>query len=125
MKYKLLKEYPELEIGAIGEFQIGYLKYKFDGKCRCVYIDSHIVEMNPDWFEPVIERWRAKYKEGYYFIQGDGYIRREYELEIPEAIICADRQFNCGNYFRTSEQVEEASRRIKKVLMDYHKEIGE
>ena len=28
-------------------------------------------------------------------------------------------------YFRTKEQAEEAARRVKKVLKDYHKEIGE
>lgn len=33
--------------------------------------------------------------------------------------------YNCGNYFRTEEQAEEAAKRIKEVLFNYHEEIGE
>ncbi len=48
MKYKLLKEYPRLEIGCIGEFQVGYDRYKFIGKYNSVFIDILLVECSPE-----------------------------------------------------------------------------
>ena len=43
-----------------------------------------------------------------------------------EAGIYADEnRYEFSNYFRTSEQVEEAAKRVKEVLRKYHEEIGE
>ena len=40
--------------------------------------------------------------------------------------VCADEnRYEFSNYFRTSEQVEEAAKRVKEVLRNYHEEIGE
>lgn len=127
MKYKLLKDTPDVNAGTVGEIQDDFFHFKNRfGKFNYGNATFHkdIVENNPDWFEPVIERWRAKH-EGYYSVQGDDCIRLDYEIPTHDAIICANRQFDFGNYFRTYEQALEARRRIKKVLMDYHAEIGE
>lgn len=38
---------------------------------------------------------------------------------------CDYKMYNCGNYFRTEEQAEEAAKRVKETLRNYHEEIGE
>lgn len=49
-----------------------------------------------------------------------------FELVDKEAGIYADEnRYEFSNYFRTSEQVEEAAKRVKEVLRKYHEEIGE
>jgi hypothetical protein len=67
----------------------------------------------------LIERWRAKKGDYFFFINYDGVSnsRDDYFVEDNELYIS-------GNYFKTKDQAKEASRRIKKVLMDYHKEIN-
>lgn len=66
-------------------------------------------------------RWRAKGDKRYYYVGNQG-------------IIIADREYGhyydknrheFGNYFSTSEQAEEAAKRVKELLYNYHEEIGE
>ena len=38
---------------------------------------------------------------------------------------CDYKMYNCGNYFRTKEQAEEAAKRVKETLRKYHEEIKE
>lgn len=66
-------------------------------------------------------RWRAKYDEKYYYVSTEGIV-----LEDKEGgHIIDDNRYKFGNYFRTKEQAEEAAKRIKEVLCNYHEEIGE
>lgn len=122
MKYKLLKEYPRIEIGCIGELNSSANHYRFTGKGFSLTIDREIVESSPDWFEPVSERWRAIDGGVYYVLSNLFSVAKD--VQEHKSLTDMDR-FQVGNYFKTREQAEEASRRIKKVLMDYHKEIGE
>lgn len=66
-------------------------------------------------------RWRAKSGKEYYYVGNQGILMVDTE---GGHIIDANRH-NFGNYFRTSEQAEEAAKRIKEVLFKYHEEIGE
>lgn len=66
-------------------------------------------------------RWRAKNKESYYFLNTS-----LTEASVIEANDAFDKElWDIFNYFRTSEQVEEAAKRVKEVLRNYHEEIGE
>lgn len=111
MKYKLLKD--------IARYKTGHL---FEYNHEQIYIFNEWIDpkLYPNDFEPVIERWRAGKGDYFFFINYDGISnsRDDYFVQDNELYIS-------GNYFKTREQAEEASRRIKKVLMDYHKEIGE
>ena len=66
-------------------------------------------------------RWRAKDGKEYYYVGNQGII-----MVDKEDGHCADEnRHELGNYFRTSEQAEEAAKRMKEVLRKYHEEIGE
>lgn len=71
----------------------------------------------------VAKRWRAEVNCGYYYVACRGNVDVDVEVEHTHPI--DDGLHNHGNYFRTREQAEEASRRIKKALGAYHEEIGE
>ena len=66
-------------------------------------------------------RWRAGIGEEFYFINSSLDV-----LKIEEcwSTLC-DELNSAGNYFRTKEQSEEAARRVRKALRQYHEEIGE
>ncbi len=132
MKYKLLKDTPRLKAGSIGELSYtsaSYLKnskeavfFKIDsdeGNTEC--FSKELVESTPEWFEPVIERWRASHGETYYIFNG-----RLFSENVRDGRRDLDNHFfESGNYFRTKDQAIEARNRINKCLMDYHKELGE
>ena len=66
-------------------------------------------------------RWRAEDGKEYYYVGNQGIL-----MVDKEAGIYADEnRYEFSNYFRTSEQVEEAAKRVKEVLRKYHEEIGE
>ena len=116
MKYKLLKDLPNCKIGTIAEVN-EYNVAHFDA--FNFYISD--LKKHTDWFEPVIERWRARNGENYYFVSQRSIVDSLEETFHP----IDEKHFDFGNYFETRKQAEEASKRIKKVLMDYHKELGE
>ncbi|MBW4900400.1 hypothetical protein [Prevotella melaninogenica] len=66
-------------------------------------------------------RWRAKGKEIYY------YVGRNMEVYTFSPSTSEDEEddFKSYNYFRIKEQAEEAARRMKEVLFQYHEEMGE
>lgn len=66
-------------------------------------------------------RWRAK-KDGYYY-----YINRGLTTtNTTESGYNTDTiRYNVLNYFRTKEHAEEAARRVRDALRQYHEEIGE
>ena len=65
--------------------------------------------------------WRADAGEEYYFIDSSLKV-----MKIKEcwSSLC-NKHYSARNYFRTEEQAEEAAKRIKEVLFNYHEEIGE
>lgn len=67
-------------------------------------------------------RWRAKRGEHYFVLY-----RTAFEVDCyTESFDEIDAKlYNCGNYFRTKEQAEEAAKRVKEVLRKFHEEIGE
>lgn len=66
-------------------------------------------------------RWRAEKDQYYYYLNTDFTTINSIELGYD-----IDRfRYNALNYFRTSKQVEEAARRVKKTLQKFHEEIGE
>ena len=67
-------------------------------------------------------RWRAKKGERYFVLY-----RTAFEVDCyTESFDEIDAKlYNCGNYFRTKEQAEEAAKRVKETLRKYHEEIGE
>lgn len=66
-------------------------------------------------------RRRAKHGEYYYWIDVNLVIRN-----IDDTYSTFDNElWDAFNYFRTKEQAEEATKRVKEVLRKYHEEIGE
>lgn len=66
-------------------------------------------------------RWRAKGKEIYYYVGSN----MEVYTFSPSTSEDEEDDFKSYNYFRIKEQAEEAARRMKEVLFQYHEEIGE
>ena len=66
-------------------------------------------------------RWKAGYGKEYYYVKTDLTIYSTTELGDYIDV----GHYDALNYFRTSEQVEEAAKRVKEVLCKYHEEIGE
>ena len=66
-------------------------------------------------------RWRAKGKEIYYYVASNIEV---YKFS-PSQSEDEEDDFKSYNYFRTKEQAEEAARRMKEALFQYHDEIGE
>lgn len=66
-------------------------------------------------------RWRASSDERYYYINH----LLDCRSDIEESHIFNEERWNVGNYFKNKEQAEEAIKRIKEVLYNYHEEIGE
>lgn len=66
-------------------------------------------------------RWRAKYNGVYYFITFNGKIDSENDM------YCAldNQRYNFGNYFRTSEQAEKATKAVRETLRKFHEENEE
>lgn len=66
-------------------------------------------------------RWRADVGVKYYFVDSLLDV-----LHIKEcwSSLC-NKHYSARNYFRTEEQAEEAAKRIKEVLYNYHEEIKE
>ena len=66
-------------------------------------------------------RWRAKYGEKYFTTSIYGQIRSFYEHNEEYD----NTHYDAYAYFRTEEQTEEAAKRVKETLKNYHNEIGE
>ncbi len=65
------------------------------------------------------KRWKPSPNQYYWEIDYTGGVLWRYSfLEID------DKQYNFGNCFQTSEQAIEAARRVRKLLLNYHKELN-
>lgn len=85
------------------------------------FIEKAVEELNKKY--GIKKNWRAKEHENYYLVSINGGVAIH---KLPELRFDFDNSsYQFGNYFRTEEQAEKCSRRIKKVIEEYHKEIGE
>ena len=66
-------------------------------------------------------RWRADVGVKYYFV--DSLLDVLYIKECWSSL--CNKHYSARNYFRTEEQAEEAAKRVKETLRNYHEEIGE
>ncbi|WP_314712507.1 hypothetical protein [Prevotella pallens] len=67
-------------------------------------------------------RWRAEKGEKYFTLKGATLVIDFYTENFDRT---DEKCHEYGNYFRTEEQAEEAAKRIKEVLYNYHEEIKE
>lgn len=63
-------------------------------------------------------RWGANDKRAYYCIRDQGDIMVNYEAGFP----ADEDKWEFGNYFRTSEQAEKASKAVRETLRKFHEE---
>jgi hypothetical protein len=66
-------------------------------------------------------RWRADVGVKYYFV--DSLLDVLYIKECWSSL--CNKHYSARNYFRTEEQAEEAAKRVKETLRNYHEEITE
>ncbi|WP_424785347.1 hypothetical protein [Prevotella pallens] len=65
--------------------------------------------------------WLADVGEEYYFIDSSLKVMK---IEECWSTLCSEH-YSASNYFRTKEQAEEAAKRVKETLRNYHEEIKE
>ena len=122
---------------AIGYFNTYYNNKGFDDKCWCSKSFRHATEEEKQiLFDNMKEeglrwnaeekrveriRWRAEDGKGYYYVVNQGLLM----IDKENGVFVDENRYKFNNYFRTSEQVEEAAKRVKEVLCKYHEEIGE
>ena len=76
--------------------------------------------LNTEWFEPVVEWWKPKEKQDYWFIDVDGDLIRE-NYQFNDSVIV-----KTGNCFRTKEAALDCFENyIKPAILKYHEEKGE
>lgn len=63
-------------------------------------------------------RWRANDKRAYYCIRDQGDVMVNYEAGFP----ADEDKWEFGNYFRTSEQAEKATKAVRETLRKFHEE---
>ncbi len=72
------------------------------------------------YVKPEPKRWKPDYRQPYYSIGGDatvyGDIYEDQRFDIAK--------YNFGNCFETSAQADEAARRVRETLLNYHKELN-
>lgn len=66
-------------------------------------------------------RWRAEDGKSYYYVGNQGILM----VDTEDGHIADKNRYEFSNYFRTSEQAEEAAKRVKETLHKFHEEIGE
>jgi hypothetical protein len=66
-------------------------------------------------------RWRARRNKIYYYVKEDLEVANTIETYNP----CDNKRWNDLNYFKVEGQAEQAVKRIREVLRQYHEEIGE
>lgn len=69
-----------------------------------------------------LKHWRADEYGIYYYISE---VSLDAIKTVDDNLKIDVMRYGYGNYFRTKEQAEECAKRIKKVIEEYHQEIGE
>jgi hypothetical protein len=124
MKVKLLKDLPGVPAGVIE-----HMWKNLDGECFCSFSPSNAPQLVfslatmktfPDFFEIIEERWKPKGFDIYFYVTDwMTVIQTNYTTQGD------DFRIKIGNCFPSQKQACEAATRMKQVLLDYHKEIGE
>ncbi len=71
-------------------------------------------------------RWRAEERKIYYYVSNEMNVSSTCRPKKGEHLYDYEgNSYLSYNYFRTKEQAEEATKRMKEVLRKYHEEIGE
>lgn len=83
-------------------------------------LERAVKELNEKY--GIKKNWRAKKHGKYYFVN---FYTLDVLYDFEKNTIFSKMLYPTGNYFRTEEQAEEFARRIKKVIKEYHEEIGE
>jgi len=78
------------------------------------------IEMPKPYVKPEPQRWMPDYRQPYYCIGGDATVYRDiYEDQRFDIA-----KYNFGNCFKTRAQAIEAARRVRELLLNYHKELS-
>lgn len=83
-------------------------------------IEQAVQELNQK--HGTVTHWRAKKHEKYYFVN---FYTLDVLYEFEKNTIFSKILYPTGNYFKTEKQAKECAERIKKVIKEYHEEIGE
>ncbi|CAL7896783.1 AP2/ERF domain-containing protein [Fusobacterium necrophorum subsp. funduliforme] len=75
-------------------------------------LERLVKHVNEKYGKP--KRWRAKYKERYYYTDCCAYVR----FAIEYNTVTDNGLYEIGNYFQTREQAEKALERVKKALLE-------
>ncbi len=125
MKYKLLKDFPEIEAGTVFE-RVDDSRWKFDqhsqihvARCSPIWHWLEYAAKYPEWFERIEDkptRWRANQGEQYYYLEEDRTVGSSTEGVPATCAHIDDRRYANGNYYRTHEQAEAVAEAIKALL---------
>lgn len=118
----LKKDLPWAKAGTEWEFirqsDSGRVMLQNGSNVSCVFPSTTF----DDWFEEKkAKRWRAEEGERYWLADNGG----EVLISCDTGSKLSNNRFDFGNYFRTKDQAEEASKRICALLEAYHEEIGQ
>lgn len=124
-RYKLLKDTPTLKAGTIFEECESPDEYKelvqvvADGCLTRPWLTVSEINNFDDWFEEIPEkheRWRGGRGDSYYFIDDEGAIR--HEIDINDGM--DNYRYNIGNYFKTEAEAESYKKYLtaRQVLLD-------
>ena len=128
MKYRLLRDLPWAKVGeeiVCVHNVSNCIIFRTEEDCKSqpifsVQFRSDYCDDNPDWFEPVDERWKPGYSSMYWMLNSMGGVEEFKWLGTDYNY----SYYNNGNCFQTKDQAEEAAKRIKQTLMDFHKELS-
>lgn len=81
-------------------------------------IEQAVKELNKKYGK--INYYRASDNGVYYYFNYSFNKSKTIDVDFSD-----EARYVIGNYFRTEEQAEECAERIKKVIKEYHEEIGE
>ena len=72
------------------------------------------------YVKPEPQRWKPGDKNGYYAIRISGFV----DYSISHDTLWDEWLYNFGNCFETEAQAKEAARRVRELLLNYHKELN-
>lgn len=124
-RYKLLKDTPTVKAGTIFEERESPDEYKelgqvvTDGCLTRPWLTVSEIDNFDEWFEEIPEkheRWRGGRGDSYYFIDDEGAIR--HEIDINDGM--DNYRYNIGNYFKTEAEAESYKKYLtaRQVLLD-------
>ena len=82
------------------------------------FIEKAVEELNQKY--GIVKNWRASDNGVYYYFNYSFNKSKTIDVDFSD-----EARYVIGNYFRTEEQAQECAERIKKVIKEYHEEIGE